>query len=137
MKYMLLMHYVEDDEDEAGPQDAGQVEDEQVEDEQAKPCWLDWFTEITERSGVSLLNGGKLQPSTTATTVRANGSEVLVADGPFAETKEQIGGFDVIECADLDEAIYVASRHPVAQFGVIEVRPMMGGPMWTHPDPAP
>jgi len=52
---------------------------------------------------------------------------VLVADGPFAETKEQIAGFDIIECDDLDEAIDVASRHPVARFGSIEVRPF-----WTE-----
>jgi hypothetical protein len=51
---------------------------------------------------------------------------VLLSDGPFAETKEQIAGYDVIECADLDEAIYVASRHPVAQHGgVVEVRPIL------------
>ena len=49
---------------------------------------------------------------------------VLVADGPFAETKEAIGGYDVIECADLDEAIAVAAKHPVAAFGAIEVRPV-------------
>jgi hypothetical protein len=48
---------------------------------------------------------------------------VLVSDGPFAETKEQIAGFDVLECADLDEAIEVASRHPVARIGTVEVRP--------------
>ncbi len=51
---------------------------------------------------------------------------MLVADGPFAETKEQILGYDVIECADLDEAIYAASRHPVAlNGGVVEVRPVL------------
>ena len=55
-------------------------------------------------------------------TLRA--SELLVTDGPFAETKEQIGGYDVIERADLDEAIAVASRHPVAGIGTIEVRPL-------------
>jgi len=47
----------------------------------------------------------------------------MTADGPFAETKEQIAGYDIIDCADLDEAIEVASRHPVAAFGKIEVRP--------------
>ena len=48
---------------------------------------------------------------------------MLIADGPFAETKEQIAGYDIIECADLDEAIEVAAKHPVARFGTIEVRP--------------
>jgi hypothetical protein len=58
-----------------------------------------------------------------STTVRVREGEVLVADGPFAETKEQIGGFDIIDCADLDEAIEIASKHPVATFGTIEIRP--------------
>jgi hypothetical protein len=49
--------------------------------------------------------------------------EVLVSDGPFAETKEQIGGFDILDCADLDEAIEVASKHPAASFGTLELRP--------------
>ena len=67
-----------------------------------------------------------LQPVSTATTVRTDGHEVLVADGPFAETKEVILGYDVIECADLDEAIFAASRHPVARNGgVVEVRPVL------------
>jgi hypothetical protein len=55
--------------------------------------------------------------------VRIRGDEVLVSDGPFAETKEQIGGFDVLECASLDEALEVAAKHPVARFGAIDVRP--------------
>jgi hypothetical protein len=65
-----------------------------------------------------------LEPVCDARTVRLRASEVLVTDGPFAETKEQIGGYDVIECADLDEAITIASRHPVARIGTIEVRPL-------------
>jgi hypothetical protein len=71
--------------------------------------------------------GHALQPVSDATTVRVRGGDVLVADGPFAETKEQIAGFDVIECADLDEAIEVASKHPMASYGTIEVRPF-----WTE-----
>jgi hypothetical protein len=55
--------------------------------------------------------------------VRIRDDEVLVSDGPFAETKEQIGGFDVLECASLDEALEVAAKHPVARFGAIDVRP--------------
>jgi hypothetical protein len=50
--------------------------------------------------------------------------EVLLSDGPFAESKEQMGGYNIIECADLDEAIEVASKHPVAKYGMIEVRPI-------------
>jgi hypothetical protein len=115
MKYMLLMHGIEDEDDN--------LEDIPRTDE-GEACWMPWFREMTGR-GVEMLTGAMLMPSRTATTVRANGTEVLVADGPFAETKEQILGFDVIECADLDEAMYVASRHPVAQSGgVVEVRPV-------------
>ncbi|WP_345428868.1 YciI family protein [Actinoallomurus vinaceus] len=81
-----------------------------------------WVTEM-ERRGVRL-QGSRLRPVSDATTVRAHGDEVLLSDGPFAETKEQVGGFDIIECADLDEAIEIASKHPVAKFGSIELRPL-------------
>ena len=67
--------------------------------------------------------GDRLRPASDATTVRVRGDEVLLSDGPFAETKEQIAGYDLIECADLDEAIEVASKHPMAKHGLIEVRP--------------
>ena len=90
-----------------------------------EPCWMPWAREMEAR-GVISHHGAQLQPVTTATSVRAKGDEILVADGPFAETKEVILGFDVIECADLDEAIWAASRHPVAQNGgVVEVRPIL------------
>ena len=69
------------------------------------------------------LQGAPLRPVSDATTVRVRQDEVLISDGPFAETKEQIGGFDILECADLDEAIEVAAKHPVARIGTIEVRP--------------
>jgi hypothetical protein len=80
-----------------------------------------WISEM-ERRGVRLL-GQRLRPVADATTVRVRDGQTLVADGPFAETKEQIGGFDLIECADLDDAIAVAAAHPVARYGTIEVRP--------------
>src|SRR5690242_12057191 len=80
-----------------------------------------WVDEM-DSSGVRLI-GDRLSPSSDATTVRVREGDVLLADGPFAETKEQIGGFDIIECADLDQALEVASKHPVARFGMIEVRP--------------
>jgi hypothetical protein len=80
-----------------------------------------WIADVDGR-GVRLL-GNRLGSTTEATTVRVRDDELLIADGPFAETKEQIGGFDIIECADLDEAIEVASRHPVARIGFVEVRP--------------
>lgn len=81
-----------------------------------------WVEEMDGR-GVRL-HGARLRPVSAATTVRVRGDEVLLSDGPFAETKEQVGGYDLIECADLDEAIEVASKHPVARFGTIEVRPI-------------
>jgi hypothetical protein len=80
-----------------------------------------WVAEMDGR-GVRL-QGDRLRPVSEAATVQVHGGEVLVSDGPFAETKEQIAGFDVLECADLDEAIEVASRHPVARIGTVEVRP--------------
>jgi len=80
-----------------------------------------WVEEMTRR-GIRLA-GQRLRPVSDATTVQVRGGEVMIADGPFAETKEQIAGYDIIDCADLDEAIEVASKHPVAPFGKIEVRP--------------
>ena len=68
------------------------------------------------------LDGERLAPVSTATTVRVRGGELLVTDGPFAETKEVIVGFDIFECADLDEAIEVARRHPMAYTGRLELR---------------
>jgi hypothetical protein len=72
------------------------------------------------------LDGDQLRSPRDATTVRVRGGEVLLSDGPFAETKEVIIGYDVIECADLDEAVAIAARHPVAHEGLIEIRPFYG-----------
>jgi hypothetical protein len=71
-----------------------------------------------------LRDGARLHPTTSATTVRVRDGEVLTTDGPFAETKEQMGGFYIVECGDLDEAIEVASRIPSARHGSIEIRPI-------------
>jgi hypothetical protein len=71
-----------------------------------------------------LKGGERLRPTTDATTVRVREGEVLTSDGPFAETKEQMGGFYLVDCADLDEAIEVASKIPGARNGSIEVRPI-------------
>jgi hypothetical protein len=71
------------------------------------------------------LTGDALAPVSVATTVRVRNGELLVSDGPFAETKEVIIGFDLLECADLDEAIEVARTHPMARGGRIELRPFM------------
>ena len=74
-----------------------------------------WADEMMRR-GVFVLGEG-LRPVAEATTVRVRGDEVLLPDGPFAETKDQIGGFNVVDCADLDEAIEVAAKHPAARSG--------------------
>jgi hypothetical protein len=81
-----------------------------------------WVAELDGR-GVRLY-GSELEPPDHARTVRVRDSRAIVTDGPFAETKEQIAGFDVLECADLDEAIEVAGRHPMARLGILEVRPL-------------
>ena len=73
-----------------------------------------------------LLHGHRLRDVSDATSVRIRDRELLVSDGPFAETKEQVGGYDVIDCADLDEAIEIASKHPSAWYGTTEVRPIAG-----------
>ncbi|HEX6997869.1 MAG TPA: YciI family protein [Gammaproteobacteria bacterium] len=70
------------------------------------------------------LGGGALEPTSTATTVRVRNGKVTATDGPFAETKEQLAGFYLIDAKDLDEAIEVASRIPPAQLGSIEIRPV-------------
>ncbi|MEV6967664.1 YciI family protein [Hamadaea sp. NPDC051192] len=69
------------------------------------------------------LRGHVLAPAEAATTVRVRNGQLLVSDGPFTETKELIVGFDLLECADLDEAIEVARTHPMARGGRIEIRP--------------
>jgi hypothetical protein len=68
--------------------------------------------------------GDRLQPVATATTVRVQGAKTLVTDGPFAETREQLGGYYIVEATDLDEAIAIASRIPTAGVGCVEVRPV-------------
>jgi hypothetical protein len=88
------------------------------------PVIESWIIQMEGR-GV-LLHGDRLRYVSDATTVRVRDRELLVSDGPFAETKEQVAGYDVIDCADLDEAIEVASKHPTAWYGTIEVRPIAG-----------
>ena len=109
MKFLLL-HYA----DESAEWSA----EETREDRALLASWL----EDTIARGVNL-QGSYLQPSQNAATIRARDGELLLTDGPFAETKEQIAGFDIIECADLREAIEVASAHPTTRHGTIEIRP--------------
>jgi hypothetical protein len=116
MKYMLMFWV-----DEAAEVTA--------DDDAAMIAVKSWVEQMTER-GV-LLHGGPLRSAGEAKIVRASGGELLVSDGPFAETKEQIGGYDVIECADLDAAVQVAGAHPLARTAKVEVRPFWDAP-WNH-----
>ena len=75
-----------------------------------------------DAAGTRLI-GERVRPAADATTVRRRGGKVLVTDGPFAESREWIVGFDVLECADLDEAIAVAAEHPMSTSGRLELRP--------------
>src|SRR5205814_7191583 len=79
------------------------------------------FTDLVRPKGV----GEALQPTSTATTVRIRDGKTLTTDGPFAETKEQLGGYYLLDCKDLDEAIELAAKIPGARHGSIEIRPVM------------
>jgi hypothetical protein len=81
------------------------------------------FQDEMEARGVMIARE-RLRPTSLSTTVRVGEDGLVVADGPFAETKEQIAGFYIIECEDLDEAIEIAARNPGARYGTIEVRPV-------------
>jgi hypothetical protein len=96
-------------------------------DDEAQAAFSSWDEE-TIRSGVNL-QGSRLRPTTDATTVKIRDGELIITDGPYAETKEQIAGYDVLECASLDEAVRWAARHPSSWTGAIEVRAL--------PDSAP
>jgi hypothetical protein len=116
MKYLML-HSVDHD---TSPEAAAP----------ATPEALDaWIEEMTARG--LLLDGSRLQPVSDATTVRAPEGRTVVTDGPFAETKEQVAGYDVIDCPDLDSAVAVAAAHPTTHVGSIEVRAFAPG----MPDP--
>ena len=90
----------------------------------------------TQAHGVSEY-GERLRPGEDATTVKVRDGRVLLTEGPFTESKEWVGGFDIIDCRDLDEAIAIASKHPAARFGTAEVRPFMVRPFMVWPDAEP
>jgi hypothetical protein len=111
MRYLILIY-----ENEATtPQDDGEFQK-----------WMD-YTSRLKASG-SLLGGEALQPTSTATTVRVKNGKMVATDGPFAETKEQLGGFYMVDCKDLDEALKWAAEIPSAGRGPVEVRPIMDFP---------
>jgi hypothetical protein len=100
----------------------GQTEPEpsDTRDEESFP----WLDDVQAR-GV-WVSGHELAPPRRARSVRVRDGKTLVTDGPFAETKEAVGGFDIIECDGLEEAVEIAAGHPSAEMGTIEVRPFWG-----------
>jgi hypothetical protein len=93
-------------------------------DEAAQASLATWVDQTISR-GVNL-HGSRLGPASDATTVKVRRGELVVTDGPFAETKEQVAGYDLLECSDMGEAVEWATKHPTAQIGAIEVRPLYG-----------
>lgn len=113
MEYLLLIYSEENRWDELGEAERGTVLEE----------FMD-FTKGIAQSG-HLRGGNELHPTSKATTVRVRDKKRLVTDGPFAETKEQLGGYYLIEAKDLDEALAIAARIPSARWGAIEIRPII------------
>jgi hypothetical protein len=93
-------------------------------DEPREEKGFPWVDDLRAR-GV-WLTGDQLAPTRRARTVCVRNGKTLVTDGPFAETKKVIGGFDLLECGSLEEAVEIAAAHPIAQMGTIEVRPLWG-----------
>ncbi len=110
MQYMLLIYS-----QEGGPDD---------------PEVLKRYGAFTQevRDAGKLVAGDRLEPSTAATTVRIRNGETLTTDGPFAETKELLGGYYILECESLDEALAYAEKIPTAEHGAVEVRPVAAVP---------
>jgi hypothetical protein len=108
MKFMMLV-CAEEGPEPAEPEDAGNDES------------FPWLDDVIAR-GIRL-DGDRLAPTRQARTVAVRDGEMLVSDGPFAETKEVVCGYDILECDSIEEAVRVAAAHPVAAFGKIEVRP--------------
>jgi hypothetical protein len=115
MKFLMLV-CAEEGPDEP-EQDTTAQDADATEDDGSFP----WLDDVIAR-GIRL-DGDRLKPTREARTVAVRDGEMLVSDGPFAETKEVICGYDVLECASIEEAVRVAAAHPVAAFGKIEVRP--------------
>ena len=112
MQYLLLIYTSEADMNQATPNDSAAMMKEYMD-----------FTQGIVKSG-NMRAGDALQPTSTATTVRVRDGKTTLTDGPFAETKEQLGGYYLVEAKDLDEATKIAARIPGARIGSIEVRPV-------------
>jgi len=110
MKYMLLIYFEENSLSEVDREDC-YVESKQL--------------AADLHAGGKFLGASPLYPTSTATAVRMREGRRLVTDGPFAETREQLGGYYLVDAADLDDAISIASRIPAARYGTVEVRPLI------------
>jgi hypothetical protein len=113
MRYMMLIYSEERDWSQVSQEEADKV-----------MVAYNAFGQEAQARGV-LESGDALQPSQTATTVRVREGKTLTTDGPFAETKEVLGGFYILNCKDLDEAIEFAAKIPGAAIGSVEIRPIM------------
>ena len=112
MEYLFMINDIE--KEQLGPGDPG------FEDLMAE---YQAFAEMIEKLGIRRADA-RLQPTSAATTVRVRDGKTVVTDGPFAETKEQFGGFYLLDCKDLDQALELAAKIPSAKHGSIEVRPV-------------
>jgi hypothetical protein len=110
MKYMLLVY----------------LDEQAMTDSEREHCYVE-SAQLTQQlnSTGQYLDASPLHPISTATSVRVREGKRLVTDGPFAETREQLGGYYLIDASDLDEAIRIAERVPPARFGTVEIRPVM------------
>jgi hypothetical protein len=124
MKFLLTIYGEESGWGDASPEEIGQV-----------MAAYEAFGRAAAEAGV-LVGGEGLQPTSTATTVRVRDNETLTTDGPFAETREQLGGYYLLDCSDLDDAIGWAARVPGAQNASVEVRPVMNYEGAEHVDEA-
>lgn len=113
MRYMILIY--------GDPNVYAQMSQDTQQEEFAS--YMAFNQEAGERGVLTF--AGQLQPATLATTVRIRDGKTLTTDGPYAETKEHLGGFYVLDCKDLDEAIALAAKLPVAKHGSVEIRPVM------------
>ncbi len=110
MKYMLLVY----------------LEEHALSDEEREHCYVESAQLARDLStGGKYLAASPLHPTATATSVQVRNGKRLITDGPFAETREQLGGFYLIDARDLDEAMSIAERIPVAKVGTIEIRPVL------------
>jgi hypothetical protein len=113
MQYMCLIYNAEDNGPQPGTDAFGPY----------MQAYMNFTQEVQDKG--KLVGGEALEPVTTATTVSVRDGKTVLVDGPFAETKEQLGGYYILDCRDLDEALHYAAKIPDAKYGRVEVRPVM------------